>query len=164
MNLDGDMDKSYIGIDVAKRKLDYVILRHGKFKSKVFLNQADGFQAFHQWLLAHEVGSNQSHLCLEATGPYSEQVAIALVGLGWQVSVVNPARIRGFAQSELARNKTDKSDAALLARFCMAMQPSIWMPPQPCLSSATRLGRTPTSATRHAPARNESSRSATSQR
>lgn len=131
MNLDDDMDKSYIGIDVAKRKLDCVILRHGKFKSKVFPNQADGFQALHQWLLTHEVGPNQSHLCLEATGPYSDQVALALVGLGWQVSVVNPARIKGFAQSELARNKTDKSDAALLARFCMAMQPSVWVPPSP---------------------------------
>ncbi|MDP8566922.1 IS110 family transposase [Methylophilus aquaticus] len=131
MNLNGDMDKSYIGIDVAKRKLDCVIMRHGKFKSKVFPNQADGFQALHQWLLAYEVCTNQAHLCLEATGPYSEQVALALVSLGWQVSVVNPARIKGFAQSELARNKTDKSDAALLARFCMALQPSLWVPPSP---------------------------------
>ncbi|MDP8567291.1 IS110 family transposase, partial [Methylophilus aquaticus] len=97
----------------------------------MFANQADGFQALHQWLLAYEVCTNQAHLCLEATGPYSEQVALALVSLGWQVSVVNPARIKGFAQSELARNKTDKSDAALLARFCMALQPSLWVTPSP---------------------------------
>jgi transposase len=37
----------------------------------------------------------------------------------------------GFAQSELARNKTDKADAALLARFCAAMRPSVWTPPSP---------------------------------
>jgi len=30
------------------------------------------------------------------------------------VSVVNPARIKGFAQGELLRNKTDQADAALL--------------------------------------------------
>ena len=70
-----------------------------------------------------------THLCLEATGPYSEQVALALVGFGWIVSVVNPARLKGFAQSELARNKTDRADAALLARFCAAMRPSVWTPP-----------------------------------
>jgi transposase len=49
-------------------------------------------------------------------------VALALVDFGWMVSVVNPARIKGFAQSELARNKTDRADAALLARFCAAMR------------------------------------------
>lgn len=131
MKRNDEMDISHIGIDVAKRKLDCVILRNGKCKSKVFPNHADGFQAVHQWLLAHEISANQAHLCMEATGPYSEQVALALVGLGWTISVVNPARIKGFAQSELARNKTDKSDAALLARFCMALQPGIWVPPSP---------------------------------
>ena len=40
-----------------------------------------------------------------------------------------PALTEGFAQSELARNKTDKADAALLARFCAAMHPSVWTPP-----------------------------------
>jgi transposase len=40
---------------------------------------------------------------------------------GWFVSVVNSSRIKGFAQSEMARNKTGKADAALLARFAQAM-------------------------------------------
>ena len=72
-----------------------------------------------------------AHLCLEATGPYSEQAALALVGFGWMVSVVNPARVKGFSQGELMRNKTDRADAALLARFCAAMRPSAWIPPSP---------------------------------
>ena len=49
--------------------------------------------------------------------------------MGWKVSVVNPARIKGFAQSELARTKTDRADAALLARFCAALRPALWVPP-----------------------------------
>ena len=68
---------------------------------------------------------------MTATGPYSEQVALALVSYGWIISVVNPARIKGFAQSDLVRNKTDQADAALLARFCAAMRPSVWTPPSP---------------------------------
>ena len=44
------------------------------------------------------------------------------------VSVVNPARIKGFAKSELLRTKTDSVDAALIARFCAAIKPSLWKP------------------------------------
>ncbi|MEG3898294.1 MULTISPECIES: transposase [unclassified Microcoleus] len=47
---------------------------------------------------------------------------------GYQVSVVNPARIKGFAKSELLRTKTDSVDAALIARFCAAIKPSFWKP------------------------------------
>ncbi len=66
---------------------------------------------------------------MEATGPYSEMPATSLVVEGRRVSVVDPARIKGFAQGELARNKTDRADAALPARFCVAMRPSLWTPP-----------------------------------
>ena len=44
------------------------------------------------------------------------------------VSVVNPVRIKAFAQSELSRTKTDKKDAAVIARFCLALRPSLWKP------------------------------------
>lgn len=118
-----------IGIDVSKRKLDIALLIKGKVKSKVFDNSTAGHAGLTQWLLGHGVLPEQSHICLEATGPYSETVAIALVEAGWRVSVVNPARIKGFAQGELVRNKTDRADASLLARFCAAMQPSLWEPP-----------------------------------
>ena len=66
---------------------------------------------------------------MEATGAYSEASAIALVDAGVVVSVVNPARIKGFAQGELVRNKTDRADAALLARFGQAMRPERWVAP-----------------------------------
>ena len=47
---------------------------------------------------------------------------------GYVVSIVNPARIKGFALSELARTKTDKTAASLIARFCQAMAPAAWIP------------------------------------
>lgn len=119
------------GIDVSKRKLDTALLRDGKLKAKVFDNNAAGFRTMLQWLTERGATPGHTHLCLEATGPYSEPVALAASEAGWQVSVVNPARIKGFAQSELARNKNDQIDAALLARFCAALQPAIWVPPSP---------------------------------
>lgn len=38
------------------------------------------------------------------------------------MSIVNPLAIKSFGQSELSRTKTDKADAALIARFCITMQ------------------------------------------
>jgi transposase len=50
---------------------------------------------------------------------------------GHTVSIINPARIKGFAQSELMRTKNDKVDAGLIARFCHAMHPELWTPVPP---------------------------------
>lgn len=118
-----------IGVDVAKRKVDLFVLCQGKGKSKVFENTAAGQLEMQRWLCERGFSPADTHVCMEATGPYSEGLATALVAGGWQVSVVNPSRIKGFAQSELTRNKTDRADAALLARFCAAMKPSLWVPP-----------------------------------
>jgi transposase len=66
---------------------------------------------------------------MEATGVYYEAVATALHDAGLTVSVVNPGCIKGFGQSENLRNKTDKADASLIARYCAAMAPPAWTPP-----------------------------------
>ena len=131
MNQAMQVMSTFVGIDVSKRKLDLAVLINGKIKSKVFTNDVSGFTLLDSWLRDHHVSYQNAHVCLEATGPYSEQVALALVSFGWTISVVNPARIKGYAQSELVRNKTDRADAALLARFCAAMRPGVWTPPSP---------------------------------
>ncbi len=120
-----------VGIDVATRTLDSALRGNGKTKFTVVDNIPAGHAWLHQWLAERGAPQEHTHICMEATGPYSEAVAIALVEAGWRVSVVNPARIKGFAQGELVRNKTDRADAALLARFCAAMCPSLWTPPSP---------------------------------
>lgn len=129
MNESAAAIEAVVGIDVAKKKLDLFLLKGGKGKSKVFDNTPAGHREIERWLAERGCTAAHSHLCLEATGPYSEAVASALVTGGWRVSVVNPARIKGYAQSELAGNKTDRADAALLARFCASMRPSLWEPP-----------------------------------
>jgi transposase len=42
--------------------------------------------------------------------------------------VVNPARIKGYAQATMQRNKTDKLDSAVIASFCATHHPSAWQP------------------------------------
>jgi transposase len=68
------------------------------------------------------------HVCMEATGNYGELLALHLYEAGFMVSVVNPARIKGFAQCQLSRTKTDKADSQLIAIFCQAMKPALWRP------------------------------------
>ncbi|OYW20544.1 MAG: IS110 family transposase [Burkholderiales bacterium 12-64-5] len=122
----------WVGIDVSKRKLDVAALdERSKLKTHVFANDAKGHAQLVPWLQGRGLRPDNAHICLEATGPYSESLAIVLADGGWPVSVVNPAQVKGFAQSELSRNKTDRADAALLARFCAAMRPALWQPPAP---------------------------------
>jgi transposase len=68
-------------------------------------------------------------------------VARYLYEAGYRVSVVNPARIKGYADSQLQRNKTDKLDAALIADFCRRQQPTLWTPPTPQQHTLQQLVR-----------------------
>ena len=129
----------FVGIDVSKLKLDVARLRLSKVRNKVFSNDRTGFRALAAWLSEDNITPTQAHLCMEATGPYSEALAVWLSDEGWKVSVVNPARVKGFAQSELTRNKTDKADAALLARFCSALSPGRWCAPIPAVRQLRSL-------------------------
>ncbi len=79
-----------------------------------------------QWLKNKEVDT--AHACIEATGDYGLKLVQYLYENQFKVSVVNPARIKGFAQSKLCRVKTDKADSELIAQFCKAMNPKLWQP------------------------------------
>jgi transposase len=95
----------------------------------VFSNMEAGFRQLLAWLARHRPDPTAPlHACLEATGNWGLDLADFLHGQGVRVSVVNPARIKAFGESELARNKTDKLDAALIARFCRAHLPPAWTP------------------------------------
>ena len=121
----------WLGIDVSKSKLDVALLdERGKFKNRVFPNDTKGHTALVNWLI-ERTAAGLVHVCLEATGSYGDLVATTLVERNLLISVVNPARVKGFAQSELTRNKTDRADAELLARFCQALAPEAWLPAAP---------------------------------
>jgi transposase len=97
-----------------------------KPRHKVFANTPLGHQQLLAWLTSHRTGV--VHACLEATGTWAEAVALVLHEAGHTVSLVNPAQVRAFGQSQLKRTKTDKADAQLIARFCAMHQPPAWTP------------------------------------
>ena len=123
------MSESILGVDIAKRKFDAALLINDKLKHKVFKNNQEGFTELSSWLEKQGVG--HIHVCMEASSTYGDELATSMHDAGHTVSIINPARIKGFAQSELMRTKNDKVDAGLIARFCHAMHPEPWTPVPP---------------------------------
>ena len=120
----------YLGIDVSKATLDVVLLRPDvPPEAAHFANDGSGFRSLRHFLKKRQV--KPLHACLEATGHYGDGVALFLHEAGYTVSVVNPARIKSYADSRLSRTKTDAGDAALIADFCRTQQPPAWTPPAP---------------------------------
>jgi transposase len=130
------------GIDIAKAKFDVALLIGQRVKQATFSNTEAGFEQFLAWLGRHRPDPAATlHACMEATGNWGLDLAAFLHGRGLRVSVVNPARIKAYGESELARNKTDRLDAALIARFCRAHEPSAWSPPAAHLRELRELVR-----------------------
>jgi transposase len=115
-----------LGIDLAKLSFDATLLQAASSYYASFPNTPEGFRQLHSWLNQHDV--SRLHACMEATNSYWQALATWLHAHDYIVSVVNPARSKGYAMATMQRNKTDKRDSALIARFCAKHQPNAWQP------------------------------------
>ena len=122
------MNLPVLGIDVSKKTCDvhFFVSSPEAFHSAKFRNTARGWQQLRRWVQRWHDGT--VHACLEATGVYGEGLARFLDGVGHTVSIVNPGCVHSYARAELQRNKTDRIDAGVIARFCFAMRPPRWEP------------------------------------
>lgn len=123
------MTNAILGIDIAKDSFQATLLVGDRKYRRSFGNRPKELADLTKWLSKHQV--TQVHACMEATGTYWEAVAEYLHDGGHVVSVINPARIRDYARSKLARNKTDKLDADMIADFCQTQAPPSWTPLAP---------------------------------
>ena len=131
----------YLGIDVAKAKLDCVLLNpeSGKRKNKTVANSSEGIAALLNALQAWGVALGEVHVVMEPTASYHELAALALTDAGCVVSLINPARLRRYAQALGVLSKTDAADSALLARFGASEKPEVWTPPSPSVRALRAL-------------------------
>lgn len=115
----------YVGVDVGATEL--WVSTEGK-RAKRFTHTPVGIRAMHRWAL--KIGVDRVvHLCMEATGVYSQSVAMRLVSLaGIELSIVNPACIKAFANVQLRRTKTDMVDAEVIRCYAESQHPSPWHP------------------------------------
>ena len=109
------MTETTIGIDVSKDFLD--AHRHPDGDGHRFANDKAGFKALIGW-----IGTGASRVVFEPTGPYHGALERALAKAGLPVAKVNPRQARRFAEATGKLAKTDRLDAALLARMGALLQ------------------------------------------
>ena len=107
----------FVGIDVAKDRLDVHVLPSGE----VFAVPRD--HAGLERLAAHLRQAMPTLVVLEATGGFEITVAAALSGAKLPLAVVNPRQIRDFAQALGRLAKTDALDAHVIALFAERIRP-----------------------------------------
>jgi transposase len=120
--------QTFVGVDVAKQKLDVAVLPQGD----------------RQFVTNDEAGIRQLILCLrrldaplivvEATGGYEYTLVLALSEAGLDCAVANPRQVRDFTRGLGLLEKTDKLDAGVLVRFAEVVRPQ----PRPLVSRALR--------------------------
>ena len=115
------------GIDVACKTLELVVRKRGKnLKVRTFKNEPEGHAALVKSLKKHKV----THVCLEATGSYHLDIAVAISDQdGIEVIVLNPRASKHFAEALMTRCKTDAIDADVLAQYVERMDFEAWEPP-----------------------------------
>jgi transposase len=115
---------NYTGIDISKSFFDVAFIRQEKYGYYKFSNDEAGFKELSKVLPIN------SHIVMEASGPYYLQLACYLTGCGIAVSVINPLVIRRFCQMRMSRAKTDKKDAMMIAEYGKTERPGLWKMPE----------------------------------
>ena len=123
------MDRSIVGIDVSKDRLDVAVRPSGA--AFVVERNAGGLEV----LIARLRELSPTIVALEATGGFETVAAAALAGAQLPVVIVNPAQVRAFAKALGRHAKTDPIDAAVIAHFVEATKPQV----RPLPDQATRL-------------------------
>lgn len=117
-----------VGIDVSSEVFDVTMQHDGAVVRRQFPNTKSGHRQFIRWALSQ---ASSAQVCLEATGIYHLQLALALdrcpaIGL----MVVNPCAARRFAQAHMVRAKTDAIDADGLLQYLQRMEFRRWSAPR----------------------------------
>ena len=113
------MREATIGIDVSKDHLDAHRLPDGA--TRQFANTRSGLTQLIRWIGS----SGVARVVFEPTGRYHLELERRLGDAGLPLAKVNPRQAKRFAQALGVRAKTDRADAAMLARMgaALALEP-----------------------------------------
>ena len=108
---------TFVGIDVAKKSLDVATLP--ATAPRTFSHDTKGRTE----LLDNLPRPGTCLVVVEATGGYERLLVADLLDAGHLVAVVNPRQVRDFAKALGILAKTDRIDAAVIARFGQQVKP-----------------------------------------
>jgi transposase len=122
----------YVGVDIAKERLDYTL------DGQKVANVANTAEGHHQLVRTLRRVPGARVVC-EASGGYERELVACLLTAGLEVCLVQPGRVRAFAQAEGLLAKTDRLDACLLRRFGEKVQPRLSVPASPAATALREL-------------------------
>ena len=115
------MKKIFVGIDVSKHWIDVCVTSEGKVSSHSrFDNTKAGFTQMLKWLRTFHKDPQQWLICMEHTGIYAQPLWYFLSEKKIVFCVVAGTQIT--TGLKIKRGKSDKIDAADIARFAMRYQ------------------------------------------
>lgn len=146
-----DNRPAWIGLDVAKRTFDAAVhpawqpgqgMAFSDMPKQSFPRTADGVAQLLAWVDAMGL-EVEVRAIMESTGRYSVELAAWLtVGRPSMVPViVDPKAVCHFIRSLRLRNKTDRADAAALARYGAERAPEAQPPPTPEYATLREMSR-----------------------
>ncbi len=116
-----------IGIDVSKDNLDIAEFDGRKYKVKKIPNTIKSISKFKSQ--KRFIKDKDKYLfVMEATGVYSLLLTDKLYKDNFQVVVVNPLRIKRFAEMKMIRAKTDAQDAKTIALYGYEQPVKLYVP------------------------------------
>jgi transposase len=121
------------GVDISKDALDVCLYPGGQ--SGRFANDAKGHRGLVCWLAKHSI----ARVVYEATGAYHRGFERCLATAGLAMAKVNPLQARRFADATGKLAKTDRCDAAMLARFGALLEPAARPVASPALDEMKEL-------------------------
>lgn len=115
-----------VGVDVAKNELQIAYAGSAAVPAPM----ANAGTAIRAWLARLPAGSR---IAMEATGGYHTLLADLAHAHGLVTYVVNPADLRHYARAVGVRGKTDRVDAAVIARYLQREGAALhrYVPPTP---------------------------------
>ena len=113
------MNKTFVGIDVAKHHLDVHVLPDAA------VTRVDNDDSGIAQLKKQLAKFNPQRIVVESTGGYEVPLVSELHSSGMPVVVVNPRQVRDFARATGRLAKTDRIDAQTLARLAQVIRPPL---------------------------------------
>lgn len=121
----------YLGIDISNRDFAASIFTAPGapiLSLTQISNDISGFERFEFWLNSNKVKSDNSIICMEATGVYGEALSYWLTAKGYKVAVEPPLKVkRSFSDKS---HKNDKADSKKISEYAFRYfdELNIWRP------------------------------------
>lgn len=112
----------WLGIDVSKSSLDCCLFNGTKYANRKF--KSNNLNTVKKIIAHFAISPASCNIVVESTGIYHSAVFVGFAKQGFNVSVVNPLRIKSFAtMTTLGRTKTDAKDARTIAEYGCQCRP-----------------------------------------